>query len=239
MLKLAGIYTITTPSGKFYVGSASNFSERFRVHRHRLRSGKHHCLPLQNAFHKYDLDGLKFEILLVCDKKDLLMYEQRAIDTLNPQYNACRVAGNRAGHTPSIETRKKTSASLKGKMLGVPQSEEHRVNNSEARRGIVFSDTHLANLKATRQNQKRPPTSDEQKAKISAANKGRTRTAEVRARISAGNKGKVISPEVRAKISAAKKAQFFMRKLAAQAIEMPHPAPPPHQPAQLTLPFLP
>jgi group I intron endonuclease len=47
-------------------------------------------------------------------------------------------------------------------------------------------------------------TSEETKAKLSAALKGKKRSPETRAKIGAGHKGKVISPEARAKMRAAK-----------------------------------
>ena len=48
---------------------------------------------------------------------------------------------------------------------------------------------------------------DEVKAKISAAHKGKPKSDETKAKISAGNKGKVMSDESRAKMSAAKKGK--------------------------------
>jgi group I intron endonuclease len=44
---------INTHNGKFYVGSTTNTQERFRVHRKRLRSNKHHCRHLQASWNKY------------------------------------------------------------------------------------------------------------------------------------------------------------------------------------------
>jgi len=51
--------------------------------------------------------------------------------------------------------------------------------------------------------------SDEARAKISDANKGRTMSAEARAKIGAAHKGKTVSAEARAKLSAALKGRII------------------------------
>lgn len=50
-------------NGKFYVGSTINTRERFRTHRKRLRSGRHHCKHLQAAWDKYGEDVFVFHIV--------------------------------------------------------------------------------------------------------------------------------------------------------------------------------
>ena len=87
-----GIYTITSPSGKRYVGSATNIRMRWNMHRSMMVRGVHHTPALQAAFLKYGAGNLTFKKLLICSKEDLLFYEQRAIDTLKPEYNASQVA---------------------------------------------------------------------------------------------------------------------------------------------------
>lgn len=102
-----GIYLITTPSGKQYVGSAVNFIRRWTNHRNELIAGTHHNKPLLSAFMKYGMAGLTFEKLIVCEKKDLLLYEQIAIDTLNPRLNVLRIAGSALGMKLTLEAREK------------------------------------------------------------------------------------------------------------------------------------
>lgn len=48
---------------KFYVGSTVQTKVRFRDHRRKLRTGKHHCAHLQAAWNKYGEDCFKFEIV--------------------------------------------------------------------------------------------------------------------------------------------------------------------------------
>lgn len=85
-----GVYTITSPSGSFYVGSSVNVDSRWSGHRADLRHRRHHCQPLQRAADKYGVDALEFKFLAHCDRDTLRELEQLVIDMANPEYNASR-----------------------------------------------------------------------------------------------------------------------------------------------------
>lgn len=110
-----GIYTITSPSGKQYVGSAVDFAARRSAHFHLLRKEKHYNNGLQRACAKYGIDNLIFRPLLVCTPKDLIFFEQRAIDFLKPKYNACPTAGSQLGRKHRPESIAKFVASKTGR----------------------------------------------------------------------------------------------------------------------------
>lgn len=94
-----GIYQIrNTMDGKRYVGSAArSIVSRWSNHKTRLSQGNHYAKYLQNAWSKYGSDAFVFEVLLYCDPKDCLMYEQIALDHYKPEYNTCKIAGSRFG----------------------------------------------------------------------------------------------------------------------------------------------
>lgn len=123
-----GIYTITSPSGNCYVGSAASFRRRWNMHLSQLRRGKHHSAALQRAFNKYGESALKFEKVVLCPITDLIVLEQRFIDRLQPKYNCCPNAGNTIG--------------LK---LG-PLSAEHRRRIGEAHKGKKLTESQRAAL---------------------------------------------------------------------------------------------
>jgi group I intron endonuclease len=135
----SGIYTITSPSGKMYVGSAKDFDYRWSKHSYDLRKGVHHCKLLQSASNKYGFSNLVFKRLLVCELKDLLFYEQRAIDILKPEYNIAKIAGSNLGikHSPETIQRMKDSRTL-----------EVRTRISNAHKGKPKSEIHKKNLSA-------------------------------------------------------------------------------------------
>lgn len=81
------IYKITGPTGKLYIGSASNFEVRKRRHLRALRAGRHHSRYLQRAWNKYGEAAFIFSVVLVCERSNLFFYEQLLLDGLAPAYN--------------------------------------------------------------------------------------------------------------------------------------------------------
>lgn len=82
---------------KFYVGSTVNSKERFRTHRNKLRSGKHHTPHLQAAWSKYGEECFVFEIVEEVDSVEAL---QSAEDCWLEQHVGqpyCYNAGLRSG----------------------------------------------------------------------------------------------------------------------------------------------
>ena len=111
MMLNSGIYKITSPSGKIYIGSAKDFDYRWSKHSYDLRKQNHHCKPLQSACQKYGFENLTFSKLLICKPEDLLFYEQRALDRYKPAYNICKIAGSALGVKRTPEVRAKMIAS--------------------------------------------------------------------------------------------------------------------------------
>jgi group I intron endonuclease len=111
---MSGIYQIAHSSGKAYIGSSVNFDGRWKLHRKRLRKGTHHSTYLQRSWNRYGESEFKFQPIIICAGKDLLMYEQRFLDALAPVYNVCKVAGNSLGVKRSAETRAKNAARARG-----------------------------------------------------------------------------------------------------------------------------
>ena len=161
---LSGIYRIiNTVNNKCYIGSAKNFSRRWTTHKFSLAKNKHHSIVLQRAWNKYGADVFVFEILLYCELKDLIMYEQRTIDKYNPEYNICELAGSTTGQKPwlgrkhsqesiqkmmaitkSDETKKKMSLSA------LNRSEEYNQKMSAALKGRVISEETANKIRATK-----------------------------------------------------------------------------------------
>jgi group I intron endonuclease len=178
MIQRSGIYQIVnSENGKRYVGSAKNFHVRSSKHSSSLGLGKHHSKHLQAAFIKYGADKFEFKILLVCAPEDLLFYEQRAIDTLKPEYNMSPTAGNTLGTPCSAEKRAKISASHTGKV----RTPEHRAAIALGGIGRIPTDEARVNLRAA--------------ARLKAAD------PEWRKKLSEGKIGKPLSEAHRKKLS--------------------------------------
>ncbi|NPT59104.1 GIY-YIG nuclease family protein [Paraburkholderia elongata] len=150
-----GIYTITSPSGGQYVGSAKSFKTRWAVHLGDLRRGTHHSSALQNAWNKYGEGAMTFAKIALCPITDLLAVEQARIDALRPEYNIEKIAGSSLGTRRSDATRAKLSKAKKGKKLTI----EHRAAVSRAlsqRTGERRSAEARANIAAAKVGEKNP-----------------------------------------------------------------------------------
>lgn len=200
----SGIYTIRNPlNGREYVGSAVAFRYRWNKHRSELNRGIHHSAKLQNAWNKYGADAFEFRVLLVCAKKDLLFYEQRALDTIRPFYNTAKVAGSVLGiKRPPI------TAAHRAKLIAAHTRREYSKRSPEQRAAMKEAQ------------KKRPKDSypkgtvftPERCAKIAAALTGIVRSPETCARISAAKKGTVPTETARKNMSEAAKLAWERRK---------------------------
>ena len=140
-----GVYKITSPSGKMYIGSAINFNTRWKSHLGRLRNSKHHSRALQSAYKKYGEGNLIFNIILFCSKENLIMYEQLAIDNFKPTYNMSPTAGSVLGvkHTEEM----KLSNSLKQK---IAQNKPERLAENSRQQKVSQMQQHVRLAKAGR-----------------------------------------------------------------------------------------
>lgn len=170
----AGVYCITQIStGKVYIGSSERVKRRAYEHQRYLRSGSHGNVYLQRAWGAAS-EG-DFVIALVSGFADSAdaRAAERRLIIECAACNPCR-----------------------GFNLLTPNERETFGHSEETKAKLS------ALLVGHKRNAGRP-LSDEHKAKISAAQKGRKKPAEVVERIASANRGKKPSPEAVAKRSAA------------------------------------
>jgi group I intron endonuclease len=132
-MKISGIYKIQSiiKPERIYIGSAENINDRWACHLTGLKKHNHHSRKLQRHYDKYGLGDLQFSVLLGCDKDDLLKTEQYFIDSYNPYFNICKIAGSNIGVKRSEETKNKLRIAFAGKKRK-PFTDEHRKNLSIA-----------------------------------------------------------------------------------------------------------
>ncbi len=115
MKRCSGIYKISNIiTNKIYVGSAISLYNREIQHFFHLKQQTHHNKHLQASFNKYGIENFKFEVIEeIVNKNQLISREQFYIDTLNPQYNKCRIAGSPLGIKHSKKFRDACSLRMK------------------------------------------------------------------------------------------------------------------------------
>lgn len=190
--KNTGIYKITNIiNNHCYIGSAVNLNRRWITHKYNLNAQKHHSSYFQNAWNLYGSKSFTFEILLYCDKKDLILYEQRAIDEYKPEYNMCPTAGSSLGRKLSEEHKAKISAAGKGKK----HTEESKQLMSQNRKGKANPPEACARQAEKLRGRKNGPHSEETKAKISRGNLGKKLSEETKQQLSDIAKARNMSGE--------------------------------------------
>ena len=120
--KNSGIYCIKNKiNNKKYIGYASSFKDRRRIHFERLKNNGHINKKLQNAFNKYGEENFSFDILLYLPKIRwlLAMIEKFYIFIYDSYYNGYNLTkgGDGNSNKMSDETKTKISISSIGKVI--------------------------------------------------------------------------------------------------------------------------
>jgi len=142
--KVSGIYClVNTTSGKFYIGSTTNFYKRFYRHRAELRVGCHANGHLQRSFTKNNENDFIFVVLETCPRRVLLEREEgfvkQFVDDPNC-YNIVRSALRCPGHTFSLATIEK----MRLGQLKIWNDPERRARYSAERMGRKLTAKHIA-----------------------------------------------------------------------------------------------
>ncbi len=144
-MKICGIYKITSPSNKIYIGQSVNIVVRWGKY---MRYACKQQPSLYNSFVKYGVKEHKFEILCQCDKSELNNLEIYYID-LYQSFNTKFGINLKSGGTMnkfSDETKLKMRNAKLGKKRP-PITISHRNNLSKSKIGKQFTNEHKNNLK--------------------------------------------------------------------------------------------
>lgn len=141
----SGIYIIKNKiNNKIYVGSSINISKRWNEHMNHLEGNNHANQYLQRSWNQNGKDCFEFLIAEECDIENLLLVEQKWLDTTKsyePEngYNICRYAGNTLGKTHTEEAKKKISENhhdVSGEnnpMFGIPSPNTGKKHSEETK----------------------------------------------------------------------------------------------------------
>jgi len=158
-----GIYKITSPSNKIYIGQSINIEKRFKQYK-RLDCKKQP--KLYNSLIKYGVKFHQFEIIEICELNKLNkqeIYWKQYYNTINEGLN-CELFDIGQGYR-SDEVKTKISNSLKGKS----KSQEHCLNLSRAKKGIPSKRKDKPDLK--QKGISKPTAGGKGKSKIGAGPK--------------------------------------------------------------------
>lgn len=166
---MVGIYKITSPSNKVYIGQSVNVENRIKRYKYFVSKNQ---TKLYFSIQKYGYDKHIFEIIEECKLDSLNERERHYQDIFN-----CLEDGLNCRLTTTKDKSGIISASSKEKMsvakLGYKRSQETKDKISIARKGMKFSEKVKANMKKAQQasNYKH---SKETLEKMSSIRKGKT-----------------------------------------------------------------
>lgn len=110
-IRMSGIYRwVNLVNGDTYIGSAVDLTERLRDYLNPRWLNKEvlkHSSIIYRALLKYGYNNFRLEILEYCDKSLTTEREQYYIDTYQPTYNICKIAGSSLGRITKSTTRSK------------------------------------------------------------------------------------------------------------------------------------
>lgn len=150
---MTGIYRITSPNKRVYIGQAKSIKKRFKDYHYSLAKGQP---KLNRSFLKYGIDNHKFEVVCYCDIDELNNLERYYQEIFN-----CVKNGLNCEFVNSENSPKERSQEVKDK-IGAYQrtrkmTDETCLKISKSRKGIVFTDEHRENIRISKtgQNNKR------------------------------------------------------------------------------------
>ena len=173
-----GIYIIKNNiNEKIYIGSAVNIEKRIKHHIWELQKGRHCNNYLQRAWNKYQEDNFSFETYLLCEKQNLIFYEQLTIDASIIRYgreniyNISSTAGSTLGRKHTEASKIKIGLTSKGRNLGRKHTPKELLNMSLAQKGRLITLEHRQKISKSRIGIKLLPFTKEHKKRLSESEK--------------------------------------------------------------------
>ncbi len=172
---MIGIYKITSPSNKIYIGQSVNLTNRFYKYKHNDCKKQ---FKLYNSFKKYGYKNHKIEIIEKCNIEELTNkegYWQDYYDSVNKGLNCKRVTTlDKTGYL-SEETKNKISKANKGRVF----SEKVLYNIREKRKNRIVSNETKLKQSNSAINRFKNETEEEKNKRINSIKLNNTKSKKV------------------------------------------------------------
>ena len=137
---MIGIYKITSPSSKIYIGQSIDIERRFNSYKNLT-----HCksqIKLYNSLQKYGSSSHTFEVIEICSLNELNIrerYWQDYYNVIEDGLNCCLTNSNEVPKIMSKESKEKMSKKLIGnkRALGLKRSYQQKESISKRMKGNI------------------------------------------------------------------------------------------------------
>ena len=193
-IKICGIYTITNPKGRVYIGQSTDVVVRWKAYK---RFACPHQTSLLASLKKYGAEKHKFELLCQCERDELNEKEAYYVALFQACERKCGMNLKEGGGSKakiSEETRERLSKASMGRNKGRKLSPEHKEKIrqtklaqkekrsdemkkriSEKLNGRKQTEEHIRNAANAHRGIKHGPMSEDHKRKIAEGNKGKNK----------------------------------------------------------------
>ena len=208
---ICGIYKITSPSKKVYIGQSIDIIKRWSYYKC-LNCKKQNFL--YHSFKKYGVEKHEFEILCQCSKEELNNLESYYIElynSFNSEYGLnlssggeyskmsdltrVKISNANRGKKRSLEVRQKMSLSRKGVPLGIKRSDATKLKVSIGNTGKKRSPEICKMQGDIRRGKVHKKMTQETKDRLKGKGAGRKVTEQHRLNMSLAKKGTKRTPE--------------------------------------------
>ena len=152
MNRNCGIYKITSPTGKIYIGQSEDIERRWKIHKAMWKTSKK-SPKLFYSLKKYGVENHQFDTIEYCDKEDLNCSERFWQDQFNvlgeEGLNCILTQCGEKRYVASEETRRKISDG----QLGEKNHMFGKKGELNPIYGRVFSNEHVQKIKEGRKGQ--------------------------------------------------------------------------------------
>lgn len=188
-----GVYKITSPSGRIYIGQSRNIEKRWKGY---LRKDCKNQIKLKHSFEKYGVEAHVFEIVEECEFEQLNSrerYWQEFYDCVENGLNCLLAKTEDKPLVYSKETRERMSRANLGKII----SEETKLKISRANLGKKHSEESKLKMRFNSLGKK---MSEEACKKMSLSKLGRKASSETREKMRLSSLGRKHSEESKLKM---------------------------------------
>lgn len=207
---MIGIYKITNPEGRVYIGQSVDVQTRFSTYLKSINNFKNQ-VKLYNSMQKYGSFEHVFEIIEECSIQELNARERYWQDFYNVLEGGLNLKltqdGDKSGHL-SEETKNRISQALQGRE--VSEEVKQRISKTRIEQDIICTEETRVKLSTARSRRVVQPMqgklhTEETKQKMRKAAMGILKSEEHKQKISDTLKGRKLSEETKRRMSESKK----------------------------------